>query len=50
MKKHWFEIRYNPKEDAKFVIKVHDEEIKNHKEIDQPINSPIILENKDDKF
>ena len=49
MKCDWFELRYDSKSDHEYVIKIRDECTKNHKELDQPVQSPIMLENKTDR-
>ena len=38
-KRDWFELRYDEKIDHEYVIKVCDECTKNHKEVNQPLNS-----------
>ena len=48
MKKDWFELCFEYKTQHEYVVKVHDEETKNHKELDQPLNSAVIPENKED--
>ena len=48
-KKNWFELHYNDKIDHEYGIKVCDERRKNRKEVDQPLNSAIMLENKMDR-
>ena len=48
IKRDWFKLRYDSKSEHEFVAKVRHECTKNHKEIDQSINSAIMLENKED--
>ena len=49
MKRDWFELRYDEKIDHEYVVKVCDGCTKNHREVDQPLNSAIMLENKTDR-
>ena len=49
MKRNWFELHYNDATEHEFVVKIRNECTKNHKEVDQPINSAVMVENKDDR-
>lgn len=48
MKRNWFEIKYDAKTDCEYILKVYDECTKNHKEVDQPVKSNFMPENKTD--
>ena len=49
MKRNWFEIKYDPKTDCEYTLKVYDECTKNHKEVNKPIQSNFMPENKTDR-
>ena len=48
MLKDWFELKYDKETEDEYIVKVRNDCTKNHKEIDQPLNSAIMLENKED--
>ena len=48
VKRNWFQVMCDPNTDHEYVIQIQDEATKNHKEIDKPRNSAVMLENKED--
>ena len=49
MRKNWFELCYDEATEHEYVVKVRDACTKIHKEIDQPVNSAVMVENKEDR-
>ena len=49
MKNNWFELKYDKETEHEYMVKVRDECSKNHKVINQPLNSANMVENKDDR-
>ena len=50
MTKDWFQVKYDEHKDMTYVVKVKDEETKNHKMTDEPITSAFMPEMKGDKY
>ena len=44
MTKDWFSMMTNPKTGLKYIVKVVDEETKNHKDLDQEVTSAMMPE------
>ena len=50
MAKDWFQVKYDEHKDTRYVVKVKDEQTKNHKMTDEPITSAFMPEMKGDKY